>query len=85
MRKAEVGGETRTSVDALTDQARQEEIARMLAGAELTDAARVAARELMGRGRPSAFDVRRTGRDGVVGPLQIADHDLDDRLGPVFE
>ena len=48
VRKAEVEGETRTSVDTLTDQARQEEIARMLAGAEITDAARAAARALIG-------------------------------------
>ena len=48
VRKAEIEGETRTSVDTLTDQARQEEIARMLAGAEITDAARAAARELIG-------------------------------------
>ena len=48
VRKAEVAGETRTSVDTLTDQARQEEIARMLAGAEITDAARAAARALIG-------------------------------------
>lgn len=48
VRKTEIGGETRTSVDILTAQARQEEIARMLAGAEITDAARAAARELIG-------------------------------------
>jgi DNA repair protein RecN (Recombination protein N) len=43
-----VEGETRTSVDTLTDQARQEEIARMLAGAEITDAAPAAAWALIG-------------------------------------
>ncbi len=37
----------RTSVQALDPAAREEEIARMLAGAEVTDAARAAARALM--------------------------------------
>jgi DNA repair protein RecN (Recombination protein N) len=43
------GGEvTATSIETLDPAARQEEIARMLAGAEITDAARAAARALMG-------------------------------------
>jgi DNA repair protein RecN (Recombination protein N) len=37
----------RTSVEMLDAQAREEEIARMLAGAEVTEAARAAARALM--------------------------------------
>jgi len=37
----------RTTVEILTGKAREEEIARMLAGAEVTDAARAAARALM--------------------------------------
>jgi DNA repair protein RecN (Recombination protein N) len=41
------GSETRTAVEALDAQAREEEIARMLAGAEITEAARAAARALM--------------------------------------
>ncbi|ATQ45061.1 DNA repair protein RecN [Caulobacter mirabilis] len=39
---------TRTAVEALSPDAREEEIARMLAGAEITDAARAAARALIG-------------------------------------
>jgi DNA repair protein RecN (Recombination protein N) len=38
----------RTAVDVLTPAAREEEIARMLAGAEVTEAARAAARALIG-------------------------------------
>ena len=38
---------TRTGVDVLSPAAREEEIARMLSGAEITDAARAAARALM--------------------------------------
>ena len=38
----------RTAVEALSPDAREEEIARMLAGAEITDAARAAARALIG-------------------------------------
>jgi DNA repair protein RecN (Recombination protein N) len=38
---------TRTAVEPLSPQAREEEIARMLSGAEVTDAARAAARALM--------------------------------------
>ncbi len=40
-------GDLRTAVEPLTGQAREEEIARMLAGAEVTDAARAAARSLL--------------------------------------
>jgi DNA repair protein RecN (Recombination protein N) len=39
---------TRTAVEVLSPDAREEEIARMLAGAEVTDAARAAARALIG-------------------------------------
>jgi DNA repair protein RecN (Recombination protein N) len=45
--KAEAGGETVTSVDALTEKARKEEIARMLAGASVTKEARAAAGRLL--------------------------------------
>ena len=45
--KAEAGGETVTSVDALTQTARREEIARMLAGASVTREARAAADRLL--------------------------------------
>ncbi|MFC0632263.1 DNA repair protein RecN, partial [Brevundimonas balnearis] len=43
VRKADADGVTTTTVDALDDARRREEIARMLAGAEITDAARAAA------------------------------------------
>jgi DNA repair protein RecN (Recombination protein N) len=39
---------TTTTVDALDDEARREEIARMLSGAVVTDEARAAARSLIG-------------------------------------
>jgi DNA repair protein RecN (Recombination protein N) len=39
---------TRTRVEPLSDAQRQEEIARMLSGAEITEAARAAARALIG-------------------------------------
>ncbi len=45
--KAGDGDRLRTTVEALDPRAREEEIARMLAGAEITDAARAAARALM--------------------------------------
>ena len=48
VRKADVEGQTRTSVDPLDDEARLEEIARLLSGAEITDVARAAARRLIG-------------------------------------
>jgi DNA repair protein RecN (Recombination protein N) len=41
------GDKVRTDVEVLTGAAREEEIARMLAGAEITEAARAAARALM--------------------------------------
>jgi DNA repair protein RecN (Recombination protein N) len=41
------GERTRTSVETLTPGAQEEEIARMLSGAKITDAARAAARALM--------------------------------------
>jgi len=46
--KRESGGAVRTQVHALSAAEREEELARMLAGAEVTDAARAAARALMG-------------------------------------
>ena len=46
--KAEDAGAMRTAVAVLDDTPRLEEIARMLAGAEVTDAARAAARALIG-------------------------------------
>lgn len=48
VRKSDAGGQTTTTVDTLDDQARQEEIARMLSGAVITDEARAAARTLIG-------------------------------------
>jgi len=48
VRKADRDGMTTTTVDALDDTHRQEEIARMLSGAEITDAARAAAGALIG-------------------------------------
>ncbi|NBB52604.1 DNA repair protein RecN [Rhizobium sp. CRIBSB] len=47
VRKADSDGLTTTTVDALTDDQRREEIARMLAGAVITDEARAAARALI--------------------------------------
>jgi DNA repair protein RecN (Recombination protein N) len=46
--KAGEGERLRTAVEALDDGEREEEIARMLAGAQITDAARAAARALIG-------------------------------------
>jgi DNA repair protein RecN (Recombination protein N) len=48
VRKADQGGLTTTTVDVLDPGARQEEIARMLSGATITDEARAAARALIG-------------------------------------
>ncbi len=48
VRKADADGATTTTVDALNDDARREEIARMLAGAVITEEARAAARALIG-------------------------------------
>ena len=48
VRKADANGATTTTVDTLNDEARREEIARMLAGATITDEARAAARALIG-------------------------------------
>jgi DNA repair protein RecN (Recombination protein N) len=45
--KAGQGERMRTAVEVLGDAAREEEIARMLSGASVTDAARAAARALM--------------------------------------
>lgn len=45
--KGDEGSETRTHVAALSDQERREEIARMLAGNVITDAARAAADQLL--------------------------------------
>jgi DNA repair protein RecN (Recombination protein N) len=45
--KAGEGERVRTTVEALSASDREEEIARMLAGAQITDAARAAARALM--------------------------------------
>ncbi|WP_304169248.1 DNA repair protein RecN [Phenylobacterium aquaticum] len=45
--KAGDGDRVRTAVEPLTEAEREEEIARMLAGAQITDAARAAARALM--------------------------------------
>jgi DNA repair protein RecN (Recombination protein N) len=48
VRKSDVGGLTATTVDALDEDQRLEEIARMLSGATVTDEARGAARALIG-------------------------------------
>ena len=45
--KAGAGDQLRTAVEVLDPKTREEEIARMLAGAEVTEAARAAARALM--------------------------------------
>ena len=47
-KRADPAGTLATTVEALGSEARQEELARMLAGREITDAARAAARALMG-------------------------------------
>jgi DNA repair protein RecN (Recombination protein N) len=46
--KAGEGDKVKTAIEVLAPAAREEEIARMLAGAEITDAARAAARALIG-------------------------------------
>jgi DNA repair protein RecN (Recombination protein N) len=48
VRKADADGQTTTTVDALSEAERREEIARMLSGAVVTDEARGAARALIG-------------------------------------
>ena len=48
VRKSDAGGLTTTTVDALDEAQRLEEIARMLSGATITDEARAAARALIG-------------------------------------
>ncbi len=48
VRKSDAGGLTSTTVDALDEDQRREEIARMLSGATITDEARAAARALIG-------------------------------------
>ena len=54
VRKAVSGGRTHTSVDLLDEAGRIEELARMLGGEQITDAARAAARALRAAGkRPS--------------------------------
>lgn len=45
--KSDVGEQTHTNVVELSDERRREEIARMLAGAEVTEAARAAAEQLL--------------------------------------
>lgn len=45
--KADIGEQTRTDVVELSQERRREEIARMLAGAEVTEAARAAAEQLL--------------------------------------
>ena len=46
-------GKTVTNVRELTDSERREEIARMLSGAEITDASRAAAVELLKNRTPA--------------------------------
>jgi DNA repair protein RecN (Recombination protein N) len=46
--KSERSGRVATSVETLDRDAREEEIARMLSGAEISEAARAAARSLLG-------------------------------------
>ena len=48
VRKADAAGVTTTTVDTLSNDQRQEEIARMLSGATITEEARAAARSLIG-------------------------------------
>jgi DNA repair protein RecN (Recombination protein N) len=58
IRKAASGGRTRTVVERLEGEARVEEVARMLAGARLTDTARRHAREMLKPPAPSAPSTR---------------------------
>ncbi len=46
--KKRVGGDTRTRVERLTDDARIEELARMLGGVKVTDRVRATAKEMLG-------------------------------------
>jgi DNA repair protein RecN (Recombination protein N) len=50
--KRTVGGVTRTALETLDGDARVEELARMLGGANVTDRARAHAREMLESGRP---------------------------------
>lgn len=52
VQKSESGGRVLTAVVKLNGAERREEIARMLSGAEITDASRAAADELLKNGRP---------------------------------
>jgi DNA repair protein RecN (Recombination protein N) len=52
--KRAAGGVTRTALEMLDDEARVEELARMLGGASVTDRAREHAREMLESGRPRA-------------------------------
>ena len=54
--KSVQNGQTATVVTSLLPQQRLEEIARMLAGAEITDAARIAARALLNPNRHGLSD-----------------------------
>ncbi|HKJ77567.1 MAG TPA: DNA repair protein RecN, partial [Gammaproteobacteria bacterium] len=47
VQKETAGGETRAEVSPLADRAREEEVARMLGGMEITDQTRSHARELL--------------------------------------
>ena len=53
--KGSDGGRATVEVEALVADERREEIARMLAGAAVTDAARAAAASLLARGRPEGM------------------------------
>ncbi len=52
--KRATGGVTHTALEALDDEARVEELARMLGGASVTERAREHAREMLESGRPPA-------------------------------
>jgi len=54
-------GRTATRVDPLGAEARREEIARMLAGETVTDAARAAADDLLALPKPSPASRERVG------------------------
>ena len=62
--KAESRGTTRSSIEALDDAARVEEIARMLGGIKLTATTREHARANAGRRGPGHTLTQKTGRQG---------------------
>jgi len=68
--KKQTKSQTTTSVTALTPEARMEEIARMLSGAEITDEARAAARRLLGA--PAQKQARKKPASKKLAPKKLA-------------